>query len=154
MKVYIGADHRGYKLKEKLKKFLQGKGYDVEDLGNLRYDQNDDYTDYARFVAETVAERGNDTRGVLICGSGVGVEITANKFKNVRCGLVFNVKQAVLAKRHDDTNVIAIASDFISAWKAKRIVKKWLETEFDGKENHKRRLDKIRTFESRWNIFR
>lgn len=144
--VYIGADHRGYKLKEKIKDWLKENNYQFEDVGNFKLDPEDDYPDFAKEVAMRVIgemrEMGGN-RGIVICGSGVGVSITANKVPGIRCGLGFNWEQIKLAREHDDINCLALAADFLTEEKVKKIVKIFLETEYSGVERHKRRIKKI-----------
>ena len=106
--IYLGADHRGYNLKEDVKKFLAENGQSFEDMGNLKYNPNDDYTDYAKLVAEKVSQNPEMDKGILICGSGVGVDITANKFKGVRSALADDVQTAKQSREHDDTNVLSL----------------------------------------------
>ena len=147
MIIYIGSDHRGYKLKEALKKFSQSKGEQMIDLGNDRYDKSDDYPDFAAKVARAVSEDPTKRQGIVICGSGEGVEIVANKFKNVRAALAANEKQAYASRNDDNTNVLALAADFLSETQAKKIMKIWLATPFSGSARHKRRLQKIMRLE-------
>ncbi len=144
MIIYIGADHRGFKLKETLKKFLQESGYTVSDLGNTQYFEGDDYPDFAKLVAQKVSADALNSRGILICGSGVGVDVVANKFPNVRSALGFSPDQVVEARSDDDVNVLALAADFLEEAEAKKIVSVWLQTPFDGDERDKRRIEKIR----------
>lgn len=148
MVIYIGADHRGFKLKAILADFLRGLGYEVVDLGSDHYDENDDYPDFARLVAEKVAESPEENRGILICGSGVGVDIAANKFKGIRSALIFNEKQAFLSRNDDDANVISLAADFLNEVQSRKILEVWIKTDFSREERHKRRLDKIRDLEN------
>ncbi len=145
--IYIGADHRGYKLKEILRVYLQELGYDFEDLGNKELNPDDDYPDFALAVAKKVAENPEENRGILICGSGVGVDIVANKTKSIRSALCFNVKQAQMSRNDDNANVLSLSADFISEGLAKEIVKIWLETPFSGLEHHARRIEKIQEIE-------
>ncbi|OGD33108.1 hypothetical protein A2608_02285 [Candidatus Azambacteria bacterium RIFOXYD1_FULL_44_10] len=145
--LYIGADHRGYALKEALKKFLKELHYDFEDLGALQLDPTDDYPDYAYAVAKKVAENLKENRGILICGSGVGADVTANKVRGVRSALCFTVAQAKASRNDDDSNILTLASDFISEDLAKEIVKMWLETPFGGAERYIRRINKIKNIE-------
>lgn len=142
--IYIGADHRGYKLKEALKVYLQELGYDFEDLGNKELNPNDDYPDYALAVAQKVAEDLENNQGILICGSGVGVDIVANKIRNIRSALCFDVEQAQMSRNDDNANVLSLAADFIDENLAKEITKIWLETPFSGQEHHQRRINKIK----------
>jgi len=146
--IYIGADHRGYKLKEILKNYLKELNYDFNDLGASELNPDDDYPDFALVVAKKVAENSENNRGILICGSGVGVDIVANKTKNIRSALCFDVKQAQMSRNNDDTNVLSLSADFISESLAKEIVKIWLETPFSGLEHHVRRIEKIKKIEN------
>ena len=141
MKIYLGADHRGFQLKEELKQFLE-TNYDVEDCGAFEKIESDDYTDFAIKVAEKVSTN-KDSRGIVICGSGVGVDITANKFTNIRCGLGFDQEQIKAARQDDDINVLALASDFTLFDQAREIVEVFLGTSFEPTDNHKRRIEKI-----------
>lgn len=143
MLIYIGADHRGFNLKETLKKSLKEQGYEVVDVGNEIYDENDDYPDFAKLVAREVSEDPTGRRGILICGSGAGVDIMANKFKGVRSVLAISSDQVYASRHDDDTNVLSLAADFIDGETAKKIVETWLATPFSTEENYKRRLDKI-----------
>jgi len=146
MKVYIGADHRGYELKNKLFGHLSKEGYEVEDYGAYEYDPDDDYTIYAEKVSSVVADNPK-SRGVLICGSGVGVNIVANKFDGARASLGIVPEQVVAGRRDDDMNILVIASDFTKENKALEIVKAFLETDFDPKARRKRRLEDIKRIE-------
>ncbi len=147
MLIYIGADHQGFQLKDALKKFLKERGYEVVDVGNEKYDENDDYPDFAVLVARQVAQDASMRRGVLICGSGAGVDITANKFKGIRSVLAANPDQAYLSRRDDDTNVLSLAAEFTNEEIAKKILSVWLATPFSNEEKYKRRLEKIREIE-------
>ncbi|OGM89126.1 hypothetical protein A3J77_00765 [Candidatus Wolfebacteria bacterium RBG_13_41_7] len=148
MLIYIGADHRGFELKESLKNFLMNKGYEVIDVGNTKFDENDDYPDFAKAVGFAVSQDPNARRGILVCGSGVGVDIVANKFKGVRSSLAFNPDQAFLARNDDDANVLSLPADFLNEEDAEKILGTWLATAFSGKEPHKRRLGKISEIEN------
>ena len=142
MMIYLGADHRGFKLKEELKKALEKKDYRVMDLGNHRLDEEDDYPDFAAAVAKKVA--GDPaSRGIVLCGSGVGVDVVANRFKGVRSALAFSVKQAIMSRTDDDTNVLSLAADFMTKRQARKITEVWLRTAFSGAERHRRRIEKI-----------
>jgi len=141
--IYLGADHRGFQLKEEIKKFLAEKKYQFEDMGNFAYDPNDDYADFAKLVAQKVSEKPEERKGVLICGSGVGVDITANKFRGVRSALADDIATAKQSREHDDTNVLSLPADEINFELAKQILETWLETPFSNGEKYKRRIDKI-----------
>ncbi|MEK7478298.1 MAG: RpiB/LacA/LacB family sugar-phosphate isomerase [Patescibacteria group bacterium] len=147
MVIYIGADHRGFNHKEAIKKYLAGLGYTVSDLGNEKYDELDDYPDFAEKVAEKVSvERGV---GILICGSGVGMDVVANKFSGVRSALVSNSEQAMDAKTDDDANVLSLAADYTSVEDSKKIISLWIGAKFSGEERFKRRIKKITEIEER-----
>ena len=141
--IYLGADHRGYNLKDDIKNFLAEKNYQFEDMGNFTYDKNDDYTDFAKLVAQKVSEKPEENKGILICGSGVGVDIVANKFKGVRSALADDVQTAKQSREHDDTNVLSLPADEVNFEIAKQIITVWLETPFSNGEKYKRRINKI-----------
>ncbi|MBI4099195.1 RpiB/LacA/LacB family sugar-phosphate isomerase [Candidatus Parcubacteria bacterium] len=144
---FFGSDHRGFKLKEALKAHLAERGIQVEDLGNAVEDPDDDYVDFAAKVAAKVSENPSDHRGILICGSGHGVDMVANKFKGVKSALAFNEAVAKQSREHEDANVLSLASDWVSEEDAKKIVDVWLATPFSGEERHVRRLEKIKVLE-------
>lgn len=139
--IYLAADHRGFQLKEKIKQWLVEWGYDHEDLGAFELDPADDYPLYAKKVAESMDEL--DDRGILICGSGVGVDEVANKFDGIRSGLAISKEQIKSARNDDNINVLALAADFISEDEAREIVKTFLDTEFADEERFNRRLKEI-----------
>ena len=143
--IYLGADHRGYNLKEKVKQWLTEWNLEFVDLGNDRLDLEDDYPTFAAAVAKEISNIKSQISnfGILICGSGVGVDIVANRHSGVRCGLGFSVEQIKKAREDDDINCLAIAADFTDEETAKNIVKTFLETEFSGEERKRRRIDKI-----------
>ncbi len=148
MLIYIGADHRGFNLKKSLKNFLEKKGYEVIDVGNTKLDENDDYPDFAKLVGDAVSQDLLARKGILICGSGVGVDVVANKFKGVRSSLAFNSDQAFLARNDDDANVLSLPADFLNEEDAEKILGTWLVTGFSGEEPRVRRLGKIGEIES------
>lgn len=145
--LYIGADHRGYKLKDVLKIYLKELSLEFEDLGALELNPGDDYPDFALTVAKKVADNPEENRGILICGSGVGVDIVANKIKSVRSALCFDAAQAKASRNDDNANVLSFASDFIAEKKAKEIVKMWLQTPYAKLEKYERRINKIKNIE-------
>ncbi|MDP3015165.1 MAG: RpiB/LacA/LacB family sugar-phosphate isomerase [bacterium] len=147
MLIYIGADHRGFELKETLKKSLKDQGYEVIDVGNEKYDENDDYPDFAKLVARAIGQDPWNRRGILICGSGVGVDVVANRFKGVRSALVNNPDQAYLSRHDDNANILSLAAEFLDEETAKQILKTWLTTPFSNEEHHRRRLEKIAQLE-------
>jgi len=148
MILYIGADHRGFELKEALKQFLKDNGYSVTDMGAVGYDEGDDFVDFARLVAEKVSADIRNSKGILICGSGVGVDIVANRFPDIRSVLAFSADQAMASRNDDDANVLSLPADFMELEQAKKIVSVWLQTPFSNEEDHKRRIEKIRNIDS------
>jgi ribose 5-phosphate isomerase B len=154
--IYLGADHGGYELKEKLKVFLKKENYVFKDLGNLTFESDDDYPKYAFSVAERVSKEDNSskpwkerTKGILLCRSSGGVIIAANKVKNVRAVSVFDEKSSKHSREHNDANVIALSGDWTSEKDAEKIVKVFLETDFSSEERHKRRLEMIKEYEKK-----
>lgn len=139
--IYLAADHRGFTLKEKVREWLAEWGYDYEDMGAFKLDPADDYPIYAKKVAESMAEP--EDRGILVCGSGVGVDEVANKFDGIRSGLAISKEQIQAARNDDNINVLALASDFISEEEAREIVKIFLDTEFADEERFSRRLKEV-----------
>jgi len=142
MKIYIGADHRGFELKEELKKFLAEKGYEVEDAGAFKYDKDDDYPDFAEAVAEKVS-KDDSARGILLCGSGTGMDAAANKVRGVRATLAFSKEITRAARNDDDVNVISLPADFLKSQEAEEIAQTFLKTPFGAAERYQRRLKKI-----------
>jgi ribose 5-phosphate isomerase B len=142
MTIYLGADHRGFELKEKLKQVLAGEGYDVVDVGAASYDKEDDYPDVSAAVARAI-QKNDEARGILICGSGFGVDIAANKFHGVRAALPMSPDHAYQARHDDNANVLAIAANFIDEPTALKIVSTFLSTPFAHEERYQRRLEKI-----------
>lgn len=140
--IYIASDHRGYTLKQKLFKRLTDEGYEIVDLGNDHFDHNDDYPDFAKKVAGAVLNNPGN-RGILLCGSGVGMDITANKFKGIRSALASDERIAKLAREDDDVNVISLPADILDEETAWKIIKIFIETPFSGKPKHQRRIEKI-----------
>lgn len=147
MRVAIGADHAGYPLKEKLKEALIEAGVDYVDLGTFS-DDSVDYPDFAAAVAEKVAS-GEFDRGVIACGTGIGVAIAANKVPGIRAALCVNTDCARLSREHNDANILTLGARFIDPLDAKEILLAWLEAEFEG-GRHTRRVDKIRELERRF----
>ena len=145
--IYLGADHRGFKLKEKVAKWLFEWGYKFTDVGALFLDPADDYTKYAQEVGSLV---GKDDRaqGVLICGSGVGVDVVANKFDGVRSSIGKNEKQIRAGRNDDDMNILVLAADYTTDDEAKEMVKMFLETKFSGVARFEKRLEEIEKIEA------
>jgi len=140
VKVALGADHRGFALKEELKRWLTSRGHEVTDWGPASADRVD-YPDYAFKVAGAVARHRAD-RGILVCSTGIGMSIAANRLAKVRAALCSSVRQARLSREHNDANVLCLGADFVSAAEARRIVGVWLKTAFAG-GRHARRVRKL-----------
>jgi len=140
-KIYLGSDHGGFKLKEEIKKFLNELNYEYEDLGAKNYEPLDDYPDYAYLVANKVAQ--TDSYGILICSSGVGMCIAANKVKGIRAVNAYNVEIAKKSREHNNTNILCLGQNFINFQLAKDIIRAWLQTDFSNEERHKRRVKKL-----------
>ena len=146
-RIFLGADHRGYEMKEHIARWLFELNYEFEDLGAESLDPNDDYTKYASEVASLVAKRPG-SKGVLLCGSGVGVEVIANKFDGIRAAIGKNVLQVKAGRTDDDMNILVIASDFTFEKEAKGMLIAFLETKYDDSVRHERRLDDIQKIEA------
>lgn len=145
VKIYLGSDHGGYKLKERIKNYLsEDKKYDIEDLGTYIEDSCD-YPDYACEVACRVAKE-DGSLGILFCGTGIGMTISANKIKGIRAALVYDEYTAKMSKEHNDANIITMGGRTTTENEAIKIVDTWLSSKFEG-DRHKKRLDKIKTIE-------
>lgn len=144
MKIAIGSDHRGYEAKERIKALLTDMGLEVEDCG-VHAKQASDYPDTGFVVAEKVAHAQAD-RGILFCGSGIGMSITANKVCGIRAALCHDELTAQMARRHNDANVLCLPADLVGDALMQGIVRCWLTTEFEG-GRHARRVQKILAFE-------
>ena len=145
LKVALGADHGGFALKEELSNRLQGK-YEVLDLGAYRLDPNDDYPDFVRAVTEALVT-GQAQRGIIICGSGVGACIAANKVPGIRACLCHDSYSAHQGVEHDDMNVLCLGARVIGLELAWELVTVFLEASFSSEERHKRRLEKVKAIE-------
>ena len=147
MKIALGADHAGFELKQHLKSFLGKKGYEVLDLGAFNTNPSD-YPDFAEAVGNAVLSRSAE-RGILICGSGVGASVAANKLRGVRAGLCHDSYSARQGVEHDDMNVLALGSRVIGPALAEDLVEDFLRASFDGQERHLRRLEKVNDLEKK-----
>ncbi len=141
MRIAIGSDHGGFELKEKITKHLEDRGIDFKDFGTYS-NEACDYNDVSKTVAENVTQ-GNYTRGILICGTGIGTTIQANKVKGIRAALVHDVFTAKATREHNDSNVLSMGGRIIGDELAKMIVDTWLDTAFSQAERHQRRIDKL-----------
>lgn len=147
MIIAIGSDHAGYPLKDQIKQFLQGEGFQVKDFGAENKVDSVDYPDFAQTVADSIASNESD-RGILMCGSGVGISIAANKVPGIRCALCHNVLIARLSREHNNSNVLALGTWFTPFEHAREIINVWLNTEYTA-GRHQRRLDKIKELEDK-----
>lgn len=145
MKLAIGCDHGAYEYKEILKALLEKEGHTVTDFGTYSTDSCD-YPDYASAVAKSVAAGEND-KGIVLCGTGIGASIAANKVKGIRCALCSDPLSARLTREHNDSNVLAMGQRIIGEELMKEIVRVWLTTEFSHEEKHQRRIDKVAKLE-------
>lgn len=143
--IAIGSDHGGYKLKEEVKKYLDEKGIEYKDFGTYSEDRVD-YPNIAKEVSKAVQERKCD-RGILICRSGYGMAMVANKFKGIRSAPCFCEEAARFSRLHNDTNVLALGADYVTVGEAIAIVRMWIGTEFEG-GRHKERLDMVAEIEN------
>jgi len=148
MIVAVGADHGGFALKAVVIDAIRAAGHDVVDCGAFELEPGDDYPDFAAQVARAVAG-GRATRGVLICGSGVGASIAANKFMGIRCALCHDTFSAHQGVEDDSMNVIALGARVVGPSLATEIVTAFLGAEFSGAERHKRRLEKVNEFDTK-----
>lgn len=144
MKVAIASDHRGYHLKERVISLLRAKGHEVIDDGPST-EESVDYPDFAAIVAKKVS-RSEVERGILICGTGIGMAIAANKFPGVRAAACVDEVTAELSRRHNDLNVLCLSGDLLSSRSTERLVEIWMDTRFEG-GRHQRRLEKIHGLE-------
>ncbi len=141
-RIYLGSDHRGWEMKEKLKRWLVKKGWEVVDFSNQRGENEKiDYPDVAHPTATKIAE--GKAWGILLCGSGIGVAIVANRYQGVRCALGLSPAQVKHGRTHDDINCLSLAADFTEFTQAKAMVETFLETDFAAQSRFKRRLEKI-----------
>lgn len=145
MRVIIASDHAGLRLKEKVKRYLKRKRIEYEDLGTESF-TSVDYPDYALKVAKKVVKNKN-TRGILICGTGTGMTIAANKVKGIRAVAAYDAYSAKMSRIDNDTNVLGLRGRFFPFEKIRKIITVWLDTPFSGEKRHKRRIKKIADYE-------
>ena len=142
MKILIASDHRGVELKNKIQNYLIKNNYIVENLGT----DSEESVDYPTLAFNLSEKIDNDTLGILICGTGIGMSIAANKVKGIRCAKVSSEEESKLCREHNNANVIALSAN-LSTIKAKKIIKKFVETKFSNDDRHKRRIDIIDNYE-------
>ncbi|MEX0935149.1 MAG: RpiB/LacA/LacB family sugar-phosphate isomerase [Candidatus Paceibacterota bacterium] len=148
MTIYIGADHRGYELKEKLIAFLGSEGFEVEDMGAYEHDPSDDYPDFILPVAEAVSKDPFSNQGIVLGRSGQGEAMAANRVRGVRAAVFYGGDDEVvkLSRVDNNANVLSIGAGFVSEEEAKKVVLKWLEYDFSEEERHERRIKKIEEY--------
>lgn len=146
MKIYLGADHAGFRLKEFAKKELEKQGNEIIDLGNLELDKQDDFTDYAYLVAKSVSN-DKKAKGILFCGTAQGMCIAANKVKGIVAAPAWNLITAKHAKENDDANILCLPAGQVKRDLAKKMISVWLKSKFKSAQKYKRRLKKIKQIE-------
>jgi RpiB/LacA/LacB family sugar-phosphate isomerase len=147
MIVYIASDHGGFTLKKALAEHLQSQAIDVKDLGPKTLDMEDDYPDLAIPLLKQI-QKDPTNKGILICRSGIGMDMIANRFSGIRAAVSWNKEHAESSRADDDTNVLSLPADYISEEEAKEITDTWLTTLFSGKERHRRRLEKVQKYDN------
>ena len=147
MRIALAADHAGFELKNEIAGLLRSAGHEVVDLGAHTYDASDDYPDFAAAIGHAVLQN-EANRGVLICGSGVGASIAANKIHGIRAALCHDTYSAHQGVEHDDMNILVLGSRVIGIELARELVSAFLRASFTGEERHRRRLDKVKALES------
>jgi ribose 5-phosphate isomerase B len=145
--IFLGSDHAGFALKEKIKGLLAKKGMKYEDLGPYKLNKKDDYPDYAFKVAEKVSQNKN-SKGILICGSGIGMEIAANKVRGIRAAAAYDHYTAKFSREDNNANVLSLRARKFPFQKIKRIINVWLDTDFNKEERHIRRIHKIDSYKN------
>lgn len=166
MEIFLGTDHAGFELKEKVKTFLKENGYEVEDCGAYKYDKDDDYPDFIGKVGKAVSEDPESSRGIIFGSSGQGEAMVVNKYKNVRAAVFYtpvipahNVdvsgrvsedpfEMIRLTREHNNANVLSLGAKILKEEDALKAVKLWLESPFTNEERHKRRIEKIKVIEN------
>ncbi|MAG77629.1 MAG: ribose-5-phosphate isomerase [Colwelliaceae bacterium] len=149
MKIYLGADHAGVELKEKIKRMLGKWDVKYEDFGSFDKNKKDDYPDFAFKVAKKVAKSKGKDKGILVCGTGTGMVVAANKIKGIRAAVGYDSYSAIKGREDNDINILCLRSRKFSGMKNMRIIKAWLTTEFSKDLRHKRRIEKIKKQEEK-----
>ena len=147
MRIAVGADHAGYALKVEVVEMLQAQGHDVVDVGPHELDPLDDYPDFAKLLAERVATKESE-RGVMVCGSGVGASVAANKVRGIRAAMCHDTYSAHQGVEHDDMNVLCLGARIVGGELARELVTAFVAARFSGEERHQRRLNKVLAMES------
>ena len=150
MRISLTADHNGFELKKELLEYIKSLGHEAIDLGPYEYDSSDDYPDFAKIISNNVSQKETD-RGIMICGSGVGASVAANKIKGTRASVCHDIYSAHQGVEHDDMNLLCIGSRIIGIEVAKELVKAYIAAKYTGEERHSRRLSKVLDMESDFN---
>lgn len=147
--IYLAADHAGFELKEKLKIFLSELGYEIKDFGAFEYDESDDYPDFISKATEAVSRDSENSKAIVLGGSGQGEAIVANKFPGVRAIVFYGGSMDIikLSREHNNANILSLGARFLSEKESKEAVKLWLATPFLNEERHNRRIEKIKSYE-------
>lgn len=143
MTIFIGADHRGFELKNKLIEYLQEQNIRTEDMGNLKLDPQDDYPDFAQKVAQAVLQNPQEHLGVVLCGSGIGVSISTNRHRGIRCAVALTEEQVKHARENDHINILALPADYLDFEKAKTLTDIFISTSKKNEEKYLRRIRKL-----------
>lgn len=144
MKIYIGADHNGFQLKQQIVDYLQRNNYEVVDEGNQKLEPQDDFPQFAaRVVAALKSSNDQDAKGILICGSGQGMCMAANRYKDIRASLVWDENEARMSRNDDDANILCLPARVIKETDVERIIRVWLTTGFAGAARFKRRIKEM-----------
>ena len=143
--IYLASDHRGFKLKEKIKQWLMEWGYQVEDKGAHSYEAHDDFPDFVAQAAEKVSQDPANSKAIILGASGQGEAMLANRYKGVRAAVYYGGPEEIitLSRKHNDANVLALGASFLNEETAHRVIKRWLETPFSEDQRHKRRIKKM-----------
>tara|TARA_Y100000994_G_scaffold247058_1_gene251623 strand:+ start:724 stop:1359 length:636 start_codon:yes stop_codon:yes gene_type:complete len=150
MRISLTADHNGFELKKELIEHIEFLGHEAIDLGPYEYESTDDYPDYAKIISDNVSKQETD-RGIMICGSGVGASVAANKIKGTRAAVCHDIYSAHQGVEHDDMNLLCIGSKIIGVEIAKELVKAFIDAKYTGEERHSRRLNKVLNMEDEFN---
>ena len=150
MRISLTADHNGFELKKELIEHIEFLGHEAIDLGPYEYESTDDYPDYAKIISDNVSKQETD-RGIMICGSGVGASVAANKIKGTRAAVCHDIYSAHQGVEHDDMNLLCIGSKIIGVEIAKELVKAFIDAKYSGEERHSRRLNKVLNMEDEFN---
>lgn len=151
MKIYLATDHGGFELKEKIKEYLNRKGYEVEDCGAYDHDKLDDYPDFISKAAEAVSKNPEVDKAIILGSSGQGEAIVANKFKGIRAAVFYGGAEDIisLSREHNNANVLSLGAKFLTGDEVIRVVQFWLDTPFENVERHIRRIEKIKAIEDK-----